>query len=201
MDTIYFTVARASRWKQKIERSLFIGDTYSVTSSEEAQAFIAQIKEEHPKANHHCFAYRIGLGEDPLTYYSDQGEPSGTAGRPILNALLRENLTNTIVVVTRYFGGKKLGIRGLIDAYHSTALQTLEQAAKTPSVPTFTLDIELPYPQLPVINHLLQTYEAETLEQNYGATVHLTVRIPEKFRPALRDALAAIREAHWKEVN
>ena len=106
MDTTYFLVARALRWEQKIERSLFIGDTCVVTSSEEAQAVVNQIKEEHPQANHHCYAYRIGLGNYPTTYYSDQGEPSGTTGQPILNALLHEELTNTIVVVTRYFGGK-----------------------------------------------------------------------------------------------
>ena len=201
MDTTYFIVARALRWEQKIERSLFIGDTCVVTSSEEAQAVVNQIKEEHPQANHHCYAYRIGLGNYPTTYYSDQGEPSGTAGQPILNALLHEELTNTIVVVTRYFGGKKLGIRGLIDAYHSTALQTLKHAGKKPLVPSFTLQIELAYPQLPIINHLLQTHEAETVGQDYGATVKLTVRVPEKFRESLSNALAAIREVQWQEIN
>ena len=188
------------RWEQKIERSLFIGDTCRVTTSEEAQAVINRIKEAS-QANHHCYTYRIGLGSYPTTYYSDQGEPSGTAGQPILNAILQEELTNTIVVVTRYFGGKKLGIRGLIDAYHSTALQTLKEAGKKPLVPSFTLQLELAYPQLPIINHLLQTCEAETLAQDYGATVKLTVRVPEKHRPAFRDALAAIREAEWKEIN
>ncbi len=201
MDTTYFIVARAFRWEQKIERSLFIGDTCTVTSTAEAQAVINRIKEEHPKANHHCYAYRVGLGNYPTAYYSDQGEPSGTAGQPILNAILHEELTNTIVVVTRYFGGKKLGIRGLIDAYHSTALQTLKQAGKKPLVPAFTLELELDYPQLPLINHLLQTYEAEMLAQDYGATVKLTARVPEKHRPALRDALAALREVQWNERN
>lgn len=202
MEPVYFTVAREFIWEQKIERSRFIGQTAPVVDAEEAQGFIGRIKNEvHPQATHNCFAYRLGLGENPMTYYSDQGEPSGTAGRPILNALLQQDLTNTVIVVTRYFGGKKLGIRGLIDAYHSTALQTLNAAGRSPFLPTFVLALDLSYPQLPLINHLIQTCEGEVMSQDYGATVHLAVRVPEKNRSALTTALNGLAEVKWEIIN
>jgi uncharacterized YigZ family protein len=200
MDTVYFTVARKCRWEQKIERSLFIGQVSSVTTSEEAQAFVGQIKEEHTQATHNCFAYRVGCGEHPVTYFNDHGEPSGTAGRPILNAILRTDLTNTVVVVTRYFGGKKLGIRGLIDAYHSTALQTLEQAGRSRLIPSFALVLNVSYPQLAVVNHLLQTYEAKILDEKYATSVHLKVSVPQKFHSDLTSALTGLVEVQWDEA-
>lgn len=199
MEAVYFTVAQEYTWEQKIERSRFIGQAAPVANADEAQAFIGRIKTEiHPQATHNCFAYRLGLGENPTTYYSDHGEPSGTAGRPILNALLQQELTNTVVVVTRYYGGKKLGVRGLIDAYHSTALQTLIAAGRRPFLPTFTLTLELPYPQLPVVNHLLQSYAGELLKEDYGVSVRLTVRLPEKNQAALLGALKGLTDVEWK---
>lgn len=198
MEPVYYTVAREWTWEQRIERSRFIGQVAPVDNAEEAQNFVAHIKtRKHPQATHNCFAYRIGLGENPLTYYSDQGEPSGTAGRPILNALLQQDLTNTVVVVTRYFGGKKLGIRGLIDAYHSTALQTLIAAGRRPFRPTFTINLELSYPQLPLVQHLLKTLEGEVVGEDYGAGVRLTVRVPEGHRTALNKALTGLPGVKW----
>ena len=198
MEPIYFTVAQEFTWEQKIERSLFIGQTVPVADVEAAQAFVNRIKTEiHPQATHNCFAYRVGLGKSPLTYYSDQGEPSGTAGRPILSALLQQELTNTVVVVTRYFGGKKLVIRGLIDAYHSTALQTLIAAGRQEFRPTFTISLELSYPQLPLVQQLLQTYEGEVVDQDYGAAVRLTARFPETCQTALGKALAGLSNVKW----
>ncbi|NLM37192.1 MAG: YigZ family protein [Firmicutes bacterium] len=202
MEPVYFTVAQAQTWEQKIERSRFIGHAAPVADADEAQAFIGRIKTDvHPQATHNCFAYRIGLGENPVTYYSDHGEPSGTAGRPILNAILQQELTNTVVVVTRYYGGKKLGVRGLIDAYHSTALQTLLAAGRSPFRPAFTLVLTLPYPQLPVVNHLLQTYEGRMVKEEYGAAVSLTVRVPESNRAALTGALQGLSEVKWAVVT
>ena len=199
MELVYYTVAQEQTWEQKIERSRFIGQAAPVADADEAQAFIGRIKTEvHPQATHNCFAYRLGLSENPITYYSDHGEPSGTAGRPILNAILQQELTNTVVVVTRYYGGKKLGVRGLIDAYHSTALQTLRAAGRRPFRPTVTLNLALPYPQLPVVNHLLQTYEGKIVKEEYGVAVHLTVRLPENNQAALTGTLQGLPEVNWE---
>ena len=103
-----------------------------------------------------------------------------------------------MVVVTRYYGGKKLGVRGLIDAYHSTALQTLRAAGRRPFRPTVTLNLALPYPQLPVVNHLLQTYEGKIVKEEYGVAVRLTVRLPENNQAALTGALQGLPEVNWE---
>ena len=99
----------------------------TVLSADEAAEIIKKFPEIYPKANHHCWAYRIGTGT-ALEHCSDAGEPSGTAGRPILGVIKRHELTNTLIVVTRYFGGIKLGVRGLIDAYKAAAELAVEQA-------------------------------------------------------------------------
>ena len=109
------------------KRSRFIGSVRTVLSADEAAEIIKKFPEIYPKANHHCWAYRIGTGT-ALEHCSDAGEPSGTAGRPILGVIKRHELTNTLIVVTRYFGGIKLGVRGLIDAYKAAAELAVEQA-------------------------------------------------------------------------
>lgn len=103
-----------------VKRSRFIGSVRTALTAEEAQEKIKEISAKYPKATHYCWAYRIGA-KNALEHCSDAGEPSGTAGRPILGALKRCELDNTLLVVTRYFGGIKLGVRGLIDAYGEAA--------------------------------------------------------------------------------
>lgn len=103
-----------------VRRSRFIGSIRTVLSADEAGEMIKEFPDIYPKANHHCWAYRIGIG-DTIEHSSDAGEPSGSAGRPILGVLKRHMLDNTLLVVTRYFGGVKLGIRGLIEAYGEAA--------------------------------------------------------------------------------
>jgi len=104
-----------------VKRSRFIGSVRCTLNAEEAQAQLKEIAEKYPKATHYCWAYRLGTGTSLLEHCSDAGEPAGTAGRPILGALKRAGLENTLLVVTRYFGGVKLGVRGLIDAYGEAA--------------------------------------------------------------------------------
>ena len=99
-----------------------------VQSEKQAKAFVAERSTLHQSASHNCWAYSVGLDTTPLEYFSDDGEPSGSAGKPILGAIERLQLLNTVVVVTRYFGGTKLGVRGLIDAYGKTASICLENS-------------------------------------------------------------------------
>lgn len=201
MDGSYWTVARKIAYQAKIQRSLFIGHTCPVASEEEAREFLSAVREEHSQATHNCYAYRIGLVAEPLTYFNDHGEPAGTAGRPILSAILQAGLTNTVIVVTRYFGGKKLGIRGLIDAYHSTAAEALRQAGKVLTVPSFTLLLTCDYPQLQPVNHLLQQYEILTEEADYGARVRLRLLIPENRREEFYSHLSGFPGVEWEEKN
>lgn len=109
------------------KRSRFIGSVRAVASAEAAAEIIKGFPLIYPKSNHHCWGYRIGV-KDPLEHCSDAGEPTGTAGRPIVGVLKKYELTNTLLVVTRYYGGIKLGVRGLIDAYKHAAELAVEEA-------------------------------------------------------------------------
>ena len=110
-----------------VKRSRFIGSVRTVLSADEAAELIKSFPTLYPKANHHCWAYRVGI-DSPLEHCSDAGEPAGTAGRPILGTLKRHMLENTLNGVTRYFGGIKLGVRGLIEAYGESAELAVAEA-------------------------------------------------------------------------
>ncbi len=125
--TYYKTAAEYAQAEQVIEKSRFIGYIKPVETREEAEAFIAEIKGMHRNATHNVPAYIIGE-KSQLQWASDDREPSGTAGTPILHMLSGENITNVVIVVTRYFGGIKLGTGGLARAYSGTARLALEAA-------------------------------------------------------------------------
>lgn len=174
----YTTIDHPATAELTVERSRFIGHCQEVATEAEAKAFIAQIREEHSQANHNCYAYRIGTGANPLEYYNDHGEPSGTAGKPILGAIQRLNLTNVVVVVTRYFGGKKLGVRGLIEAYGQAATLVLNEAGTVVRVPKFTVTLVYNYSEHSLILHRLQQVEAEVLNTEYTEIVKLEIAVP-----------------------
>lgn len=125
METDYLTIRTNGTHELEIKKSRFIADLGRVSTEEEAKAFIAQIIAREPKATHHCWAYLLG-DHDDVQRESDNGEPSGTAGVPILTVLQRNHLHNTIAVVTRYFGGIKLGAGGLIRAYSNATSTGIE---------------------------------------------------------------------------
>ena len=116
------TIITPVKYELKIKKSLFIGHIKHVTDPESARDYIREIKKTHKQANHNCSAYIIG----ETCFSSDDREPRGTAGRPILNMLKRYEMTNVVIVVTRYFGGVELGIRGLIEAYGKVAEETIK---------------------------------------------------------------------------
>ncbi|MCB5230289.1 MAG: YigZ family protein [Candidatus Cloacimonas sp.] len=120
-----FAPAKSATFEEHIRKSRFIGSIEYVSSMDEAKEFISKVSEEHKTATHNCWAYIVGIKGETF-HYSDAGEPSGTAGKPIHGAMLKYELTNCALVVTRYFGGTKLGIRGLIDAYSYIAEKTVE---------------------------------------------------------------------------
>lgn len=122
MTKNYLTIEKSIESSMNINKSIFISEALEVMNHQEAMDFVMRIKERYPDANHHCWAYII----DSNVAFDDNGEPGGTAGSPILNVIKRNKLNNTIIVVTRYFGGKKLGVRGLIDAYRESAETAVE---------------------------------------------------------------------------
>jgi uncharacterized YigZ family protein len=126
-EDTYLTIEKPSEGDFRDRGSKFLSFAYPINSEVDIKPILAQLRAEHPKANHHCWAMRLGTDRSVFRI-NDDGEPSGTAGRPILNVLLSKNITNIIVIVVRYFGGTLLGVPGLINAYRTAAEEALNTA-------------------------------------------------------------------------
>lgn len=144
----------------KEKGSKFIGYAFPLSKEKDLQEKLKSIKEDHPKATHHCYAFRMGLqGENYRA--NDDGEPSGSAGLPIYNQLLAHNLTNVLVVVVRYYGGTKLGVSGLIKAYKESAKITLEAAEIITKELEIAIEIHFSFSQQNIIFSLLNQFDAK----------------------------------------
>lgn len=130
MDDEYFTIRSECRHEIKVKDSRFIGETFLIESPDDAVVRLESVRKREFAATHHCFAWQTGLEKNRQFKYSDDGEPSGTAGRPIYDALVGNGVTNTLVVVTRYFGGTKLGTGGLTHAYSDAAKEVLQVSGR-----------------------------------------------------------------------
>lgn len=126
----FMTVSHDVQVKNTVKKSRFYSSVKEMGKEEEIKEFLKELKKQFPDASHHCWAYKIGINEQQTKQYSDAGEPANSAGPHILQAIEHEGLTNVMVIVTRYFGGIKLGIGGLIRAYRESALQGLQFAGR-----------------------------------------------------------------------
>lgn len=163
-------------YEEKIKRSVFIADVFPCHDEDEARAILADVTVKYRDATHNCRAYVLADGTE---YSSDDGEPSGTAGKPILGAIKRSGLVNVMVIVTRYFGGVKLGVRGLIDAYGDTAMKALEICEKVERVITSTFRIALGYNAVGNVTRLLEGTGAVNLKWDYAENVSVSADVPE----------------------
>jgi uncharacterized YigZ family protein len=178
MDSFYYnTIEQSAMAEFKDRGSKFIAYSYPVNSIDQAKKFLAALKKEHPKAVHHCLAYRMGV--DGSTFrVSDDGEPSGSAGRPILGQIDSKQLTNILVVVVRYFGGTLLGVPGLINAYRtatSLALQ-LSPMIQKPVEIAYTLHFD--YQQMNEVMMIVKQYNCSVVHQVAQLFVALKIGIP-----------------------
>lgn len=160
-DDTYNMLSAPGEGLYKEKGSKFIASAFTVFSEEEAKKAIAEIKKQYFDARHHCFAYMIG--PDKATFRSsDDGEPSGTAGKPILNQILSKDVTNVCVVVTRYFGGIKLGTSGLINAYKTASREALDNATIIEKTIDNVYALEFGYP---LMNEVMRIIKEEDLGQ------------------------------------
>ena len=159
------------------KKSRFIATVQPVDSEEEALEFIERMKKKYWDARHNCFAYVIGQKME-LQRFSDDGEPSGTAGKPILEVLLGEEIHNTAIVVTRYFGGTLLGTGGLIRAYQAAAKAGLGQSVIVERIHGVVLEIRTDYNDLGKIQYLLGQRNLHTLDASYAEDVVLKALVP-----------------------
>lgn len=162
-----------------IKKSRFLSFIKRTESEEEAKAFIANIKKEHKAATHNCSAYIVGKSA-LIQKADDDGEPQGTAGVPILEVLKKEELYNVAVVVTRYYGGIKLGAGGLIRAYSQGASSAVQSAGRAVEVPVVPLTVTLDYTFTSKFEHFLGTTDASIVSQDYTDKVSYVIHVKEK---------------------
>ncbi len=175
--------------------SKFIAYAYPVQTEEEALAYLAALRKEHPKARHHCFAWRLGADGHRFRA-NDDGEPSGTAGRPILGQIDAAHLTNVVVIVVRYFGGTLLGTSGLIQAYRESTAEALRRAPQQECTVLARACAEITYAMLPEWVSAAKRAGLETLQQEYGeSTAVLWVGAP---RSQLENTLLQVKAYLWR---
>ena len=173
-----------------IKKSRFLSFIKRTESEDEAKAFIADIKKQHKAATHNCSAYIIRKSA-LIQKADDDGEPQGTAGVPILEVLKKEELYNVAVVVTRYFGGIKLGAGGLIRAYSQGASSAVQDAGKAVEVPVVPLSVTLDYTFTSKFEHFLGTTDAAIVSQDYTDKVSYIIHVKEK---GVDDIVNTLRE-------
>ena len=160
------------------KRSRFIGQVWRVDSEAEARARVEEGRRQHYDARHHCWCYRIR--EEGVERYSDDGEPQGTAGQPMLNVFQRENVTNVVCVVTRYFGGILLGAGGLVRAYTQSAKDALDRAGISVVRRWVALEVPCAYAQFEAMRREVLAFGGVVEQVDYAADVLLSVLIPEE---------------------
>ena len=175
---IYFSIASESQASIREKASKFMAFAFPVVSEEEVKSQLELLRKKYYNANHHCYAYRIGHPENAIYRINDDGEPSGSAGRPINGQLLSRNLSDLLVVVIRYFGGTKLGIPGLIQAYKSAASDALDQNRIITKTMTSRLRVTFPVLHMNEVMRILKQEEAEIFSQEYEKqyTIHFSIR-------------------------
>lgn len=174
MSGTLFTLTQPWRHQEEIRRSRFLALAAQVTSAEQALAFLREVGD--PLATHNCWAWRIGQDYR----FNDDGEPGGTAGRPILQAIEGQDMDGVMVVVTRWYGGTKLGAGGLVRAYGGTAAECLRRAERMPIVAMTRLGLHCEFAGLALLKARLKELQAEIEQEVFGADgVELQLRLPD----------------------
>ena len=166
----YKTVEKATEARTEVRRSLFIASVSPAATAEDADAFVASVRAKYPDATHNCYAYIAGA-ENPSVRFSDDGEPGGTAGQPMLEVLKKRGLTAVAVVVTRYFGGIKLGAGGLVSAYTDSVVSGIDAAGTVTMTERSLVEVRAGYQEFSRADSALIRLGAERMSADYGEDV------------------------------
>jgi len=184
--------ARQTRIEIRVVNSRFIATAAPVFSVAEAKGFVARVKAEFSDASHNVPAYLIGHGATVTAHCSDDGEPSGTAGRPALAVLRGSGLGDVAVVVTRYFGGTKLGTGGLVRAYGDAVREVLAVLPRAEKVPVYTVLLAVPYHYFERVRLAVPAHSGQILDEDFGVDVSVTARFPIDHFPEFQTVLQEI---------
>lgn len=191
MKDTYQTIEAPVAGIFKDRGSKFLAYAEEVENDDDIKGFLDRVKKEHPKARHHCYAFRLGL--DGNRYRAnDDGEPSGTAGRPILGQIDSFGLTNLMVIVVRYFGGTKLGVPGLINAYKMATIDALETATVVEKIIKDHYQLQFGYDLMSSVMGFLKNSEVDILSQDFEERVAMTIAIQKSKAKDRLDQLEAI---------
>ncbi|HOP58014.1 MAG TPA: YigZ family protein [Bacteroidales bacterium] len=187
----YKTIKKISYGLYREKGSKFIALASPVSDEHEVKRIIDEVKKEHHDAKHHCYAYVLGKDED-VWRINDDGEPSGTAGRPILGQIKSFGLTNILIIVTRYFGGKLLGVSGLTIAYKTAARSALENASFIERVLSERYELKYPYSAMQNVMTLLKEYDIEQSEHVFDLTCKIVIQVRLSLKEDLLSRLSRI---------
>lgn len=187
----YYTIEQESIAEFKDRGSRFIAYAFPLTNTEAFKIKWQQLKKEHSKAVHHCFAYRIGTDGNQFRS-SDDGEPSGTAGKPILGQIDSRDLTNILIVVVRYFGGTLLGVPGLIHAYKSAAALALQTVPIIKKNVTVQLTLQFDYTKMNDVMRIVKQHQCNILEQQNQLFCRISIEVPVKEEKIFKDAICSM---------
>lgn len=175
-DDTYKTISAFSEGNFSDRGSKFTGYAYPLTNEEEIREIISAVHAQHTRARHHCWAYRLTIDRSVFRL-NDDGEPSGSAGRPILNTLLSYDVTNILVIVVRYFGGKLLGIPGLIRAYKIAAAEALNAAEIIQKTIDDVYRVEFNYPDTNAVMNIIKDTGLQIIKQQFATACTIDIRI------------------------
>lgn len=184
----------------KEKGSKFIGFAFPVSNEDELKNSLEKIREEHPKATHHCYAFRIGINGENYRA-NDDGEPSGSAGLPIYNQLLANNITNVLLIVVRYYGGTKLGVSGLVKTYKESAKMTLEEAEIITKELETDLEIGFAFNQQNQIFTLLSKFDGKILNFDAAENCSILARIRTSQKENISEQLSEMQNISFEFLN
>lgn len=185
----YPVPAKETRTEMRVKNSRFIATIAPAFTVDEAKAFVSRIRDEFAEATHNVPAYVVGHGAAVTAHCNDDGEPAGTAGRPVLAVLQGSGLGDAAIVVTRYFGGTKLGTGGLVRAYGDAARAIVEQTPRALKTLAHTVVMNVPYPLFEQVRLLVAAHQGQILDETFAADVTVTARFAVDALPAFDDAL------------
>ncbi|NBC83597.1 MAG: YigZ family protein [Bacteroidetes bacterium] len=199
-DDTYLTILEISKGLYKEKGSKFISFAHPVQSEEQVKTIVTRYKKEHKNARHHCYAYKIGV-ESAIRRMNDDGEPSGTAGKPIYGQILSNNLTNILVMVVRYFGGILLGAGGLVTAYKNAASEALTNATIITKHIRTIFTINYNYDNTNTILRLIKQYNANTIASTYTAECEQKVAVRQSLAKEFYNTLNTLDSVKIKQES
>lgn len=197
MNTKFKTISISSEGIYKEKGSKFIGFAFPISTELEFKKHLKDIKEQHPDSGHFCYGFSLGINRE--TYrYSDDGEPSGTAGKPIYGQILSNEITNICIIVIRYFGGTKLGVSGLINAYRSAAADAISNTTIVEQELSCQFELTYGYTDTSFIERILKELEAVFIEQDFSEKCHAKITLPLRNKEQLLNQLISFNPTELK---